>query len=184
MTNAGRREPVVRIDIKDERKLQSARYAYAGLCLLIGVIILLGGCASESPRRLSPEQASKPHYDANAPYNRPYKIKGITYYPLASALGYREKGTASWYGAESGNRTASGARFDPHGLSAAHKTLPIPSTVRVTNIDNGRSVDVLINDRGPFYHNRLIDLSQGAAQLLGIRGLADVEVECLDSGND
>jgi rare lipoprotein A len=167
-------------------KQSSTQSMNARLCLLTVMMALLGGCASEPPLTPSPDQAGQPYYDRNAAYNRPYKIKGKTYYPLASALGYREKGTASWYGAESGNRTASGARFNPQALSAAHKTLPIPSTVRVTNLRNGRSVEVLINDRGPFYRNRLIDLSQGAAQQLGIQGLADVEVECLasQSNND
>lgn len=111
--------------------------------------------------------------------NRPYKIKGKTYYPMESAAGYQAQGMASWYGSESGNRTASGSRFDPKALSAAHKTLPIPSKVRVTNMKNGRYIDVLINDRGPFHDDKIIDLSQAAAEQIGMRGLTQVKVEYL-----
>ncbi|MGZ8196260.1 MAG: septal ring lytic transglycosylase RlpA family protein, partial [Methylosarcina sp.] len=96
------------------------------------------------------------------------------------AVGYREYGIASWYGSESGNRTAMGVRFRPHGISAAHKTLPLPTKVRVTNLQNGKSVVVVVNDRGPFKKGRLIDLSQGAARKIGIRGLARVKVEYYD----
>lgn len=113
-------------------------------------------------------------------YNKPYKVKGVTYYPLRSANGYREVGTASWYGSESGNRTAMGTRFVPHGLTAAHRTLPLPTKVRVTNLHNGKHVDVVINDRGPFKHDRIIDLSQGAARKIGLQGLAKVKIEYLE----
>lgn len=147
--------------------------------LLIALAVLLGGCASESSKPLD-DQAELPGYGDKASYNKPYKVKGKTYYPLASASGYREKGLASWYGAESGNRTASGSRFNPKGLTAAHKTLPIPSKVRVTNLRNGRQIEVLVNDRGPFNDSRLIDLSHGAAKQLGMRGTAEVEVEYLE----
>ncbi len=98
---------------------------------------------------------------------------------MESATGYRERGIASWYGAESGNRTAMGTRFIPSQISAAHKTLPLPCRVRVTNLRNGRAIEVLVNDRGPFHPDRLIDLSQGAAQQLGMRGNTEVEVEYL-----
>lgn len=147
--------------------------------LMVAVIVSLGGCATESPMMTSSyaPEAETPGYKHLAPYNKPYKVKGKTYTPLPSAVGYKATGTASWYGAESGNRTASGARFHPHGLTAAHKTLPIPSKVRVTNLKTGRSVEVVINDRGPFKSNRLIDLSKGAARQLGISGLAEVTVE-------
>jgi rare lipoprotein A len=141
------------------------------------LIALLSGCASEA---IAPPSYGNKASD-NKSYNKPYKVKGKTYYPLASASGYHEKGLASWYGSESGNRTASGSRFNPKGLSAAHKTLPIPSKVRVTNLRNGRQIDVLVNDRGPFNDKRLIDLSQGAAQQIGMRGLTEVEVEYLDN---
>ncbi|WKJ90433.1 septal ring lytic transglycosylase RlpA family protein [Methylomonas montana] len=153
----------------------------SALGLLIIFISLLSGCASEPPLPPSDEQAELPSYEGKAAYNKPYKVKGKTYYPLASAGGYREIGLASWYGAESGNRTASGSRFNPKGFSAAHKTLPIPSKVRVTNLRNGRSIDVLVNDRGPFYDDRLIDLSRGAAKQIGVRGLTEVEIQSLEN---
>lgn len=114
-----------------------------------------------------------------ASYNKPYRVKGKSYVPLLSAIGYKERGRASWYGSESGKRTASGARFDPRGFTAAHKTLPIPCRVRVTNLRNGRQVDVLVTDRGPFAEGRLIDLSKAAAEQIGMRGTAEVSVEYL-----
>jgi rare lipoprotein A len=100
--------------------------------------------------------------------------------------GYREQGVASWYGAQfHGKRTSSGVIYDMHGLTAAHKTLPLPSLVRVTNLDTGRSVVVTVNDRGPFVKDRLIDLSYAAALDLGIvkSGTGRVEVESLVEAN-
>jgi len=139
--------------------------------------LLSFGCANTPPDGYSDSFTS---HRKNAPYNRPYKVRGVKYYPLADPKGYKERGIASWYGEESGNRTAMGIRFRPHALSAAHKTLPLPSRVKVTNLSNGRSVVLIVNDRGPFVKNRLIDLSQGAAKAIGIRGLGKVEVEYLD----
>jgi rare lipoprotein A len=151
----------------------------------LGLLMLLTGCASEPPL-LRPATtalyASLHHVSRHkAAYNRPYKVKGKAYYPMASAEGYSEQGIASWYGYESGNRTAMGTRFKPQGYTAAHKTLPLPSKVRVTNLHNGRSIIVLVNDRGPFKKNRLIDLSRGAAKKIGLHGLAKVKIEYLDS---
>ena len=143
---------------------------------------LLSGCASMfsgAPSRSTENAHRAPNL--GAAYNRPYKVKGITYYPLKSAAGYREVGVASWYGSESGNRTAMGIRFVPHGLTAAHKTLPLPSKVRVTNLSNGRYVDVTVNDRGPFKKDRIIDLSHGAAKKIGLHGVGKVRIEYLDS---
>jgi rare lipoprotein A len=151
------------------------------LLLLLALTLFLSGCASEPPLPPGDQQAERPSYGDQAAYNKPYTVKGKTYYPLLSASGYREKGLASWYGAESGNRTANGSRFNPNGFSAAHKTLPIPSKVRVTNLSNGRYVDVLINDRGPFNDNRLIDLSKGAAEQIGMRGTVEVELQYLEN---
>jgi peptidoglycan lytic transglycosylase len=147
------------------RRAREPRVQLAYLCLAC----LCAGCASAPPRER--------HWDYGTPaYNRPYTVKGHTYYPLESARGYHERGLASWYGWESGRRTAMGTRFNPHRLTAAHRTLPLPTRVRVTNLRNGRSVEVLVNDRGPFRKGRLIDLSYGAARALGIRGVSPVEV--------
>lgn len=93
----------------------------------------------------------------------------------------RSKGVASWYGRQfHGRKTASGERFNMYGLTAAHKTLPLMSYVRVSNPANGKSIVVRITDRGPFHSDRMIDLSYGAAQELGIRGLGDVEIDTVD----
>lgn len=112
----------------------------------------------------------------------PYFVNGKRYEVLADASGYREEGIASWYGRKfHGFRTSSMERYDMHALTAAHKSLPIPSYVRVTHLENRRSVIVRVNDRGPFHGGRLIDLSWAAAQRLGYinRGTARVLVEAL-----
>lgn len=117
--------------------------------------------------------------------NKPYTVFGVAYQPLASSRGYRERGVASWYGRKfHGRRTSSGEAYDMYGMTAAHKTLPIPCYVRVRNLQNGRSVVVRVNDRGPFLHNRVIDLSYAAAARLDIvaTGTGRVEVEAIDSG--
>lgn len=111
----------------------------------------------------------------------PYEVKGVWYYPERD-LSYDETGIASWYGDEFGGRlTANGEIFDPNIVSAAHKTLPMPSAVRVYNLENGRSMVVRINDRGPFVSGRIIDLSREAARLLGFEknGIARVRVQIL-----
>ncbi len=108
-------------------------------------------------------------------------MRGITYTPAAQP-GYDMVGRAGWYGNESGNRTANGERFRPKGISAAHPTLPLPSYVEVTALDTGRTILLRVNDRGPFARGRIIDLSRGAAQLLGVRiqGHAAVRVRQVD----
>ena len=118
--------------------------------------------------------------------NNPYTVFNVGYRPLKSATGYRERGVASWYGKKfHGRRTSSGETYDMYSMTAAHKTLPLPSYVRVRNLNNGKSVVVRVNDRGPFLNNRLIDLSYAAAARLGIIGTGTgiVEVEAL-SGNE
>ena len=113
----------------------------------------------------------------------PYTVNGVSYEILKDYRNYRERGTASWYGSKfHGHETSNGEIFDLYAASAAHKTLPIPSYARVTNLDNGRSVVVRVNDRGPFHGDRLIDLSYGAAVKLGYmeHGTAPVEVEVLN----
>ncbi|NND66227.1 MAG: septal ring lytic transglycosylase RlpA family protein [Halioglobus sp.] len=113
----------------------------------------------------------------------PYTVNGITYEVLPDARGYRERGVASWYGAKfDGFETSNGEIFDVYKASAAHRTLPIPSYARITNLDNHSSVVVRINDRGPFHAERLVDLSYGAAVKLGFaqEGTARVEVAVID----
>ena len=111
----------------------------------------------------------------------PYTVLGKTYYLLEYESSYKERGRASWYGKKfHGRRTSNGEIYDMYAMTAAHKTLPIPSYVRVTNIQNGRSTVVRVNDRGPFHSDRIIDLSYAAAQRLGIlnagTGMVDVEI--------
>ncbi|WP_444943609.1 septal ring lytic transglycosylase RlpA family protein [Microbulbifer sp. ZKSA006] len=113
----------------------------------------------------------------------PYKVNGVTYRVRNDVKGYKEVGHASWYGTKfHGRRTANGEIYNMYAMSAAHKTLPLPSYAKVTNLDNGRSIIVRVNDRGPFVHGRIIDLSYTAAQKLGYldQGVARVEVEALD----
>jgi rare lipoprotein A len=108
-----------------------------------------------------------------------YTVLGKTYRVLPSSDGYRRRGEASWYGTKfHGRRTANGEVYDMFAMTAAHTTLPIPSYVRVTHVTNGRSIIVRINDRGPFYGNRIIDLSYAAAKKLGMiaTGFATVDV--------
>lgn len=115
-----------------------------------------------------------------------YEVFGKTYYTLASSEGYVERGIASWYGNKfHGRRTSSGEPYDMYKMTAAHKTLPLPSYAEVTNLDNGRKVVVRINDRGPFHGDRLIDLSYSAATKLGItaKGTGRVEVRTIDPDN-
>ena len=112
-----------------------------------------------------------------------YVVMGQRYYTLASRNGYVERGIASWYGTKfHGRRTSSGDPYDLYQMTAAHKTLPLPTYARVTNLQNGRSIVVKINDRGPFHANRIIDLSYVAAAKLGIlaNGTGLVEVEAIN----
>ena len=134
---------------------------------------------------LSPKEAIEQGRVKNAPY----VVHGKRYVPMSveEAQSYRQEGMASWYGAETRNKkgghmTANGEAFDPDGFSAAHKYLPLPFHVRVKNLDNGRSILVRVNDRGPFVEGRIIDLSAGAARKLGFhkKGTARVRVEAVE----
>lgn len=114
-----------------------------------------------------------------------YTVWGKRYYVMDSNAGYRERGTASWYGKKfHGHKTSNGEVYDMYAMSAAHKSLPLPSYVKVTNVDNGRSVVVRVNDRGPFHGSRLIDMSYAAAYKLDMlrTGTARVEVEAIVPG--
>lgn len=111
-----------------------------------------------------------------------YRVMGENYFPLKSAEGYAETGVASWYGKKfHGRLTANGERYDMHGRTGAHKTLPFGTIVRVTNLKNGKSADVRINDRGPFVHGRVIDLTKTLAVELDFinEGTARVRLEAL-----
>ncbi len=162
--------------------------------LLIGYILLpmiFSSCSSTrvpwgGKRILSPEEA----YRQGKIKNTPYVINGRAYVPMSyqEALSFEETGIASWYGQEtldqhSGQLTAYGEVFDPSQPSAAHKYLPLPSLVKVTNLDTHASVIVRVNDRGPFVDNRVIDLSAEAAKQLGFfkKGTAKVKIEVVNN---
>jgi len=113
-----------------------------------------------------------------------YEVFGQRYYPMASAIGFTQKGLASWYGPKfHGNKTSIGETFDMYKMTAAHKTLPLPSKVLVTNLENGKQIVVRVNDRGPFVKDRIIDLSFAAAKALEFdkKGTELVAVEVLAS---
>ena len=115
--------------------------------------------------------------------NRTYTVRGKTYHPLKSSKGFVQEGMASWYGKKfHGRQTSSGEVYDMWAMSAAHTTLPLPTYVEVTHVDNGKKVIVKVNDRGPFLHNRIIDLSYAAAVKLDIvkQGTAKVRIRALD----
>lgn len=165
--------------------------------VLFLTFVLAAGCSSvprggyyqdDGPHRRPSVDVSKvpdavprnePHNERNS---RPYSVFGVSYRPLKTSRGYRERGVASWYGKKfHGQRTANGETYDMYAMSAAHKTLPLPSFLRVRNLNNGKSVVVRVNDRGPFLENRIIDLSYAAAVKLGIIGTGTgiVEVEAI-----
>ncbi len=130
-----------------------------------------------------PEPQMEPYSKyGNPPY---YEVNGRLYHTLSSSAGYVERGIASWYGTKfHGRRTSSGEPYDLYGVTAAHKTLPLPSYVLVTNLNNGRNLVVRVNDRGPFHEQRIIDLSYAAAGKLGVlpTGTALVEVRAIQPG--
>jgi rare lipoprotein A len=141
----------------------------------------LAACSSQ------PQRPEAPRDEPRARNGNPafYEVAGRRYVVLDSAAGYVEQGVASWYGPDfHGKRTSTGETYDMHAMTGAHPTLPLPTWVRVTNLENGRSVDVRLNDRGPFAKNRIIDLSRAAAERLGMigSGTALVEVRSLAAG--
>ena len=156
--------------------------------------VLLSACGTLGPQDGPPQQTiniediqdATPKPEALSKYGNPssYVVAGKRYYVLESASGYVKRGTASWYGTKfHGRRTSSGEIYDMYAMTAAHKSLPLPTYVQITNLDNQKSAIVKVNDRGPFHDNRLIDLSYAAAVKLGIaeNGTAQVEVKALDA---
>ncbi|MDA0339851.1 MAG: septal ring lytic transglycosylase RlpA family protein, partial [Proteobacteria bacterium] len=142
-------------------------------------MLLMTGCAET---QFLTHTAKKVSRDDTPPptglykVGNPYQINGMWYYPTID-YEYDETGIASWYGPQfHGKATANGETFDMNSVSAAHRTLPLPSMVRVTNLDNGRSLTLRVNDRGPFARGRVIDLSRRAAQLLGFEGQGTTKV--------
>jgi len=152
------------------------------LCLALAVLVL-AGCSSsrwEEPTQPGSNKTSSQPGEARSSRGNPpfYEVYGERYYVMDSSASYKEQGVASWYGKKfHGNPTSSGERYDMYTMTAAHKTLPLPTTVRVTNLRNGKSVVVRVNDRGPFIDNRLIDMSYAAARELDMIGSGTTMVE-------
>ena len=154
-----------------------------GLISSIALGLWLSGCTSMTPQ--SGETAKQGSTSRKLPANQ-YEVFGKVYETLPDNLGYLEIGVASWYGKKfHGRLTANGETYNMFDMTAAHKALPLPTVVKVTNLDNGQSIVVRVNDRGPFHDDRLIDLSYGAAKALGFadKGVAPVVVEALDEEN-
>jgi rare lipoprotein A len=148
---------------------------------LAGMALLVGACAQQDDGAQAKADQAKPAGRGVYKIGQPYRIEGLWYYPKVD-YDYVETGIASWYGSKfHGRATANGETYDMNALTAAHRTLPMPSYVRVTNLENGRSMVLRINDRGPFARARIIDASRRAAQLLGFerQGTARVRVRIL-----
>ena len=141
------------------------------------MVLVLAGCSSQQRSYESQYRAGRPMYKVGAPY----QINGVWYYPAVD-YDYDETGLASWYGGRFDQKyTANGEMFDLNELTAAHRTLPMPSIVQVTNLDNGRTLQLRVNDRGPYAPRRIIDVSRRASQLLGFEtgGTAPVRVKVM-----
>lgn len=157
------------------------------LVLCAGIISFMAGCAGKRDPSLEGGPVASDRRPCNlSRYGNPenYEVFGKRYYPLKSSYGFVETGLASWYGpGYHGRRTSNGEIFNMHQMTAAHRILPLPTYAEVHNLRNGRKVMVKINDRGPFYDNRIIDLSYGAAKRLGIvrPGVGLVRVRSLDT---
>ena len=145
------------------------RVTMALLCL---AALVLSGCGTKTaPLGSIPAPPGKQAPAGKGGTYRPYTVMGQTYYPLGSAEGYAETGVASWYGRDfHGKKTANGERYDMYQMTAAHRILPMHTRLVVRNLDNGRTAEVRVNDRGPFVGNRIIDLSYAAASALGVVG--------------
>jgi rare lipoprotein A len=161
----------------------------------LAIVAFLAGCSSSgrysikddvgprSPISVDSIEDAQPKYE---PYsrggNKDYRLRGGSYQIIKDIEGYKEKGYASWYGTKfHGHRTSNGEVYDMYSMSAAHKTLPIPSYLKITNLDNGKKIVVRVNDRGPFHDDRIVDLSYAAAYKLGVlqNGTAPVQIESI-----
>ena len=169
-------------------------YFYLRLLIICYIVFLLNGCIDIWYSKTDgPPLIDRPNFLLKKNYikkeslskigNKPYIVNGKRYKILKSSKGFNVKCKASWYGRKfHGNHTANGEVFDMFRVSAAHRNLPLPTYLRVTNLDNGKKLIVRVNDRGPFIDGRDIDLSYAAAKLLGIHdeGLANVQLESIE----
>lgn len=165
---------------------------------LLAVAVFAAGCSTTPLIEPIPDGPPPKPFDASSvpnpvprseprsAYGNPssYVVRGVRYYVMPSSAGYRERGNASWYGKKfHGRRTSNGETYDMFGMTAAHRTLPLPSYVRVTNVENNQSIIVRVNDRGPFHPDRVLDLSYVAALKLDIvnQGVGLVDIEVIDT---
>jgi rare lipoprotein A len=172
--------------VRDYWLVEGAYWGLFGLPVkILAVALFLSGCTeiqvgSHLFKKAYANGTCKAEGDLKV--GNPYRVDGITYTPMVSSLGYSEKGIASWYGEDfHGKASANGECYNMYAYTAAHKSLPLPSLVRVTNLENNRSIVVKVNDRGPFVRGRIIDLSYAAAQSLDVvrSGTAPVLVEAI-----
>lgn len=180
-------------------------FRHYSFSIVASLLLLLVGCSSP-PQPVSPNEGRYQQQKDSTPTrlptllemtdpapkaeplsrggNRPYQVFGQHYAPLADATIFNERGIASWYGSKfHGHLTSNGETYNMFAMTAAHKTLPLPSYVKVTNLDNGQSAIVRVNDRGPFHRDRIIDLSYSAASKIGMlqQGTARVQLELIKS---
>jgi len=186
--------------MKQMNKLQGADLGLRSL-LVFMLALALSNCSSTTPKstRYKQHTDAAPAYYQQSPATEdvvpraeprsrygnhsPYKVFEKKYFVLPTSLNYRAEGLASWYGSKfHGHRTSSGETYNMYEMTAAHKSLPLPSFVQVTNLDNGKELIVRVNDRGPFHSERVIDLSYAAAKKLGYidNGVARVKIEAID----
>jgi len=160
--------PEAKWNAVDFLKGRTLRYLPA----MVALIFFINGCATNEPP--PPQPAGHP---------KPYKVFGKWYQPLPDSKGFRQHGIASWYGKDfHGKKTSNGEIYDMYAMTAAHKTLPLGTYVRVQNLENNRELEVRVNDRGPFVRGRIIDLSYTAAKELGLIGPGTAKVEIVALG--
>ncbi len=159
--------------MEDKLRFRRNIYSKAAIPALLFFLLIQGCSTLAPPRQRPPAEPGQP---------KPYRVNGSWYQPLSHARGFEQEGVASWYGKDfHGRKTSNGEIYDMHAVSAAHKTLPLGTYVRVRNLNNNRTLDVRINDRGPFVRGRIIDLSYGAAKALDVvdAGTAPVKIVAL-----
>ncbi len=159
--------------------IHNSKFKIRNWLALVVVLLLLSACSKPAYKVRVIDTPSQPHLKGT---QKPYEVNGRRYQPMQTADGFVEKGIASWYGKDfHGRKTSNGEIYDMYAMTAAHKTLPMNVHLRVTNLNNGRSTVVRINDRGPFVRERIVDLSFSAAKELDIigPGTAPVQIEVL-----
>ena len=179
-------------DARNNAWIAVLRGQVLGILVITLSALCLTGCATSGQdsglqQTSGPAEQVVPKVETPPPTKKSssYVVKGKRYFVKSEATGHEEKGTASWYGKRfHGRRTSSGERYDMHAMTAAHKNLPISSLIQVTNLDNGLSTLVRVNDRGPFHGNRVLDLSYAAATQLNMvdKGSAKVTIQVVEPG--